>query len=328
MPFRWSLNPYTGCPIAARSASSASRRGRPRPTTVRAVDPGEGQYRRGPRSELRAGAGADLWRSGPRPTLPAPEGVRDARGIGRLAEHGRPPPDHARPDDRSRHRRARRGCPPAGASITFSVPTLDPEVAAPSRHAPPARSLPRSWRPASTSASAWRRSCPISDSPDHDGRRRAAREAGRPGSGRTCCTCGPDREHFLENLAATGPTCSPTTSGCTPAAVPREARAGPVRRQVTNCATGTTCAIADGEARGGARSPMMAPPSSSCRSRPASRRKASRPAGGRLGAASRTASERAGHASSAHGPKGRSVRQASARSATGSTHRNVPLAPK
>ena len=40
--------------------------------------------------------------------------------------------------------------------------------------------------------------------------------------------------------------------------------------------------------------------------------------------ASITASEKRGHASSAHGPYSRSVRQTSARSSAGSTHRNVP----
>ena len=64
---------------------------------------------------------------------------------------------------------------------------------------------------------------------------RAAREAGATGIwARTCCTCGPaPASTSWRTWRATGPTCSPTTSGCTPAARTGKRELDQVRRQVS-----------------------------------------------------------------------------------------------
>ena len=134
MPFGWSLNPYTGCAHRCTFCyvrrSSCGRTGRR--TTAMAIDPGEDEPRGGPAARARpavveARDGGDRCRDGPVParggSIPADAGLlRGARG-------GRNPfgiitrgPLIVRDID-VLGEAARR----ADVSVTFSIPTLDPD---------------------------------------------------------------------------------------------------------------------------------------------------------------------------------------------------------
>ena len=173
---------------------------------VRTVDPGEDERRR--RAAPRAGADdlearADRDRGGDRP-VPAGRGpVQADQGLPRSsAGRAEPvPPDHAQPDDRARHRRARRGRIAGG--------DLDHVLGADARRrrsgGAPSRERLRpgsgsvhcaSWRtPASRPASASRRCCRASPTGRISWPRSSALHAlpARRASGRTSSTSSPVR---------------------------------------------------------------------------------------------------------------------------------------
>ena len=348
MSFRWSLNPYTGCAHrctfcfvrafeARADRPSDDRYGRSIRVKVNVADvlARELARRSWKRDLVAVGTATD-------PYQPAEGHYRLTRAcIGRLAEARTPlhlitrGPMIVRDVD-VLGEAARR----AGASITFSVPTLDPEVW---RRTEPGTAPPRQRLRALTTLveaglDVGVGMAPIlpgiSDSPESmTAVVRAAREAGATGIWANLLYLRPGtREHFLENLARDWPDLlSRYERLYAGRSYLGKRELDPVRRQVSelrhryDLRDRRTVKLETERADADAGPAQLELPLA-----PGVAPEGIAPPGWRAAqaAASRTASERAGHASSAHGPNGRSVRHASARSATGSTHRNVPLAPK
>ena len=265
MPFDWSLNPYMGCVaplhVLLRPRVRAARRPALR-RPLRHVDPRQGERRRascaassrgraGAASAIAIGAATD-------PYQPAEGRYQLTRAcLEALARRVEPVPDHhARPADRPRRRRARRGRRArADVSVTFSVPTVDDDVWRHDRArdgaaaAAPARAEDARRRRACAPRSAWRPSSPASPTTRARSQRVvvAAREAGACGIWANLLYLRPGtREHFLDCLARDWPELLPDYERLyarrrLPAAgrggVPRRQKCGAWRRR-TASATG------------------------------------------------------------------------------------------
>ena len=248
--FEWSLNPYMGCAHRCTFCyvrAFERRADRPVGRPVRALDPREGQRRRGARARARAAVveGASGRRRRGDRSVPAGRGAlpADAR-VHRGARRGVEPvlDHHARPDDRARRRRARRRRRAARRcrSRSRSRRSTRTSGAGPSRRprtrdSDCARSASSST-PGSTRASAWRRSCRASPTGPSSSREvvRAAREAGATGIWANVLYLKPGtREHFLESLARDWPeqlaalraSCTRTAARTSPAAETKPVRA-------------------------------------------------------------------------------------------------------
>ena len=248
MPFGWSLNPYMGCVHRCTFCYV-------RAFERRADRPSDDRYGSSIRVKtnvvevLRRELARASWRKENVAIGAATDPYQPAEGRYRLTRACIEALSAARspfsiitrgPLDRARRRRARGGLPPYGRLCHASRfrPSTARSGAGPSR-APPAAAAAAGADDARRRRDQGERRDGADPArpqrPAGAARRRRTRGArGRRDrrSGRTCSTCGPERASTSSSASrATGPSCYPSTSACTPAAPtcrpPRRSRRGP-----------------------------------------------------------------------------------------------------